>query len=80
MNGRLFRVAFSFENITHIKNIMENLKVNWNEAKRKLKHKFIVLTDSDLLFVNGKQDELLGRLQKKLGKTREEIIKIISGS
>jgi uncharacterized protein YjbJ (UPF0337 family) len=37
-----------------------------------------MLTDDDLLFVEGKQDELLGRLQSKLGKTKEEIRKIIS--
>jgi hypothetical protein len=61
---------------------MENLtgiKVNWKETKRKLKLKFVVITDSDLLFVNRKQDEMLIRLQKKLGKTREEIVKLISG-
>ena len=60
---------------------MENLtdiKVNWNETKRKLKLKFIKLTDSDLLFVKGRQNEMLGRLQGKLGKTKEEIILLIS--
>jgi len=60
---------------------MENLtdiKVNWNETKRKLKLKFIELTDSDLLFVKGRQNEMLGRLQGKLGKTKEEIILLIS--
>jgi uncharacterized protein YjbJ (UPF0337 family) len=58
---------------------LTGIKVNWKETKRKLKLKFIVITDSDLLFVNGKQDEMLSRLQKKLGKTREEIVKLISG-
>jgi uncharacterized protein YjbJ (UPF0337 family) len=60
---------------------MENLtdiKVNWNETKRKLKLKIIELTDSDLLFVKGRQNEMLGRLQGKLGKTKEEIILLIS--
>jgi uncharacterized protein YjbJ (UPF0337 family) len=51
---------------------------NWKEIKGKLKQKFAMLTDDDLLFVEGKQDELLGRLQSKLGKTKEEIRKIIS--
>jgi len=54
------------------------LKGNWNEIKGKLKQKFAMLTDSDLLFLEGKQDELLGRLQIKLGKTNEEIKKIIA--
>ncbi len=53
------------------------LKGNWNETKGKLKQKFALLTDSDVLLVEGKQDELLGRLQIKLGKTKEEIHKII---
>ena len=54
------------------------LKGNWNEIKGKLKQKVAMLTDRDPLFLEGKQDELLGRLQKKLGKTNEEIRKIIA--
>jgi uncharacterized protein YjbJ (UPF0337 family) len=60
---------------------MENvtaLKGNWNEIKGKLKQKCAMLTDSDLLFLEGKQDELLDRLRTKLGKTNEEIKKIIA--
>ena len=60
-----------------MKNITE-LKENWNETKGKLKQKFAMLTDSDVLFVEGKKDEMLGRLQIKLGKTKEEIQKIIA--
>lgn len=54
------------------------LKGNWDEQKGKLKQKFAILTDDDLLLVEGKHDEMLGRLQIKLGKTKEEIQKIIS--
>ena len=60
---------------------MENtteLQGHWNETNGKLKQKYAKLTDNDLLLVDGKQDELLGRLQIKLGKTKEEIQKIIS--
>ncbi len=46
---------------------------NWNEIKGKLKQKYGDLTDDDLAFAKGKEDELYGRLQKKLGKTKEEI-------
>lgn len=53
------------------------VKGNWNEKKGKLKQKFAVLTDNDLLYEEGKQDEMYGRLQIKLGKTKEEIRKII---
>jgi hypothetical protein len=50
---------------------------NWSETKMKLKQKFIILTDTDLLYVDGKE-EMLDRLQVKLGTTKEEIIRIIS--
>jgi uncharacterized protein YjbJ (UPF0337 family) len=60
-----------------MKNTIE-LKGNWNETKGKLKQKFAILTDSDLLLLEGKQDELLGRLQVKLGKSKEEIQKLIA--
>ncbi len=49
------------------------LKGNWNEIKGKLKQKYGQLTDDDLAFANGKDDELLGRLQSKLGKTKQAI-------
>lgn len=55
-----------------------NSKGIWNEQKGKLKQKFAVLTDNDLLLEEGKNDELLGRLQAKLGKTKEEIQNIIA--
>ena len=60
-----------------MKNITE-LKGNWNELKGKLKQQYAMLTDDDLLLLEGKQDELFGRLQTKLGKTKEEIQKLIS--
>jgi uncharacterized protein YjbJ (UPF0337 family) len=53
------------------------VKGNWNEQKGKLKQKFADLTDNDLLYEQGKKEEMLGRLQIKLGKTREELHKII---
>ena len=53
-------------------------KGNWNEQKGKLKQKFAEVTDNDLLFVSGKKDELRGRLQKKLGKSKSELRKIIA--
>ena len=53
-------------------------KGNWNELKGKLKQKFSNLTDDDLMFAEGKEEELFGRLQTKLGKTNEEVRRIIS--
>jgi uncharacterized protein YjbJ (UPF0337 family) len=49
------------------------LKGNWNEVKGKLKQKYGQLTDDDLMFADGKEDELLGRLQKRLGRTKDEL-------
>jgi len=48
-------------------------KGSWNEIKGKLKQQFGNLTDDDLTFADGKEDELLGRLQKKLGKSKEDL-------
>jgi len=48
-------------------------KGNWNIAKGKLKQKFARLTDDDLQFVEGKEDELIGRIQKRTGQSRKEI-------
>ena len=49
------------------------IKGSWNEIKGKLKQKYADLTDDDLTFAEGKDEELLGRLQKKLGRTKEDI-------
>lgn len=53
------------------------MKGAWNEVKGKLKQKYGELTDDDLAFADGKEDELLGRLQTKLGKTKDELRKEI---
>ena len=54
------------------------LEGNWNEMKGRLKQKFAMLTDNDLMFAEGKKEEMFGKLQIKLGKTKEEFQKIIS--
>ena len=53
------------------------IKGNWNELKGKLKKKYAVLTDNDLMYEVGKEDELYGRLQKKLGKSKSDLQKLI---
>ena len=50
------------------------LKGNWNELKGKIKQKYADLTDDDLKYEEGKDDELIGRLQQKIGKTKDEVI------
>jgi uncharacterized protein YjbJ (UPF0337 family) len=55
------------------------VKGNWNEQKGKLKQKFATLTDNDLMYEEGKEDEMLGKIQIKLGKSKEEFQKIIAG-
>lgn len=54
------------------------VKGNWNEVKGKLKQKFGQLTDDDVMYEKGKEDELYGRLQKRLGKSREEVDRILN--
>lgn len=53
-------------------------KGNWNEVKGKIKQKWGDLTDDDLKFQEGKEDELVGRIQRKTGESREEVIKYIN--
>jgi len=53
------------------------IKGNWNEIKGKLKQKYGQLTDDDLTFAQGKEDELLGRLQQRLGKDKEDLRRTI---
>lgn len=54
------------------------IKGNWNELKGKIKQKYGQLTDEDLAYAEGKEDELLGRLQKKTGKTKDDLIEEIN--
>jgi uncharacterized protein YjbJ (UPF0337 family) len=58
---------------------MNKLKIkgSWNEIKGKLKQHYGNLTDDDLVFSEGKEDELLGRLQRRLGKTKDELRQMI---
>ena len=53
------------------------LKGSWNEIKGKLKQKYAQLTDDDLTYIEGKDYELIGRLQKKLGRSAEEVRKML---
>jgi uncharacterized protein YjbJ (UPF0337 family) len=55
----------------------KELKGNREEQKGKLKQKFAVLTDNDLMFKEGKKEEMLGRIRAKTGKSKEELEKII---
>jgi uncharacterized protein YjbJ (UPF0337 family) len=54
------------------------IKGNWNEVKGKLKQKYADLTDDDLMFEEGKEDEMYGKIQKRIGKTKDEITKWIA--
>jgi uncharacterized protein YjbJ (UPF0337 family) len=56
----------------------QETKGNWNEMKGKLKKKFAILTDNDLMYEEGKKDEMFGKLQQKLGKTKDELNKLIA--
>lgn len=55
----------------------DKIKGNWNQIKGKLKQKYGNLTDDDLAYTEGKEDELLGKLQKKTGESKEKLKDII---
>ena len=50
-----------------------NLKGNWNVIKGKLKQSYGELTDDDLKYTDGQEDELIGRIQKKIGSTADDV-------
>ena len=56
---------------------INTIKGNWNVTKGKLKQKYAQLTDNDLTYIEGKEEELLGRIQKRTGRTREELEKFL---
>lgn len=55
-----------------------SMKGTWNQVKGSLKQKYAQLTDDDLLFEEGKEDEVIGRIQKRTGETKENIRSFIS--
>ncbi|MNS03932.1 hypothetical protein D3C72_352780 [compost metagenome] len=57
--------------------LQDKLKGNWNIVKGNLKQQWANLTDDDLLYEEGKEDELVGRLQQKTGETKEKINEFI---
>jgi uncharacterized protein YjbJ (UPF0337 family) len=58
----------------------DKVRGNWNVVVGKLKQEYGDLTDNDLVYMDGKEDELLGNLQKKTGQTREQLEKFINSS
>ena len=60
---------------------MDKLKINgnWNELKGKVKQHWGSLTDDDLTYKEGREDEMIGKIQKKTGEAREQVIKYING-
>lgn len=54
----------------------EEIKGTWNEFKGKLKQKYAELTDDDLMYEEGKEDEMWGKLEQKLGKAKKEIMSL----
>jgi len=51
----------------------DRLKGNWNELKGKIKEEYAEMTDDDLTYQEGQEDQLLGRLQQKMGKSKQEV-------
>jgi uncharacterized protein YjbJ (UPF0337 family) len=77
-----FLIYYFNQIITLIKNyVMDKLEIkgNWNEWKGKLKQSYGNLTDDDLRYQEGKDDEMWGRIQKKTGKTKDDLIRWLRG-
>ena len=54
-----------------------HIEKDWQTTKKKLKHNFRHLTEKDLCFKQGREEELIGRLERKLGNNKSEVIEII---
>lgn len=67
----------SEKSIKQIKMNKQEVKGMWDQQKGKLKQMFANLTDDDLMFAEGKKDEMLGKLEIKLGKSKAELDKIM---
>lgn len=74
-----FKTYNQTNHIIKTDNIMNelNIKGNWNEKKGKLKQKYAELTDNDLRYAEGKEEELVGRIQQRLGTSKKEARNII---
>jgi uncharacterized protein YjbJ (UPF0337 family) len=77
-NQIFFSVVLTTIHLT--KNIMDKLQIKggWNEVKGKIKKAYGDLTDDDLAYQEGKDDEMLGKLQQKTGKSRDELVRWIN--
>lgn len=80
MGGTVISLVLSTKEFYHPKNITimssstsDKLKGNWNIIKGKLKAKYADLTEDDLLYEEGKEDELIGKIQKRTGQAKENI-------
>jgi uncharacterized protein YjbJ (UPF0337 family) len=59
-------------------NLGQSIRQRWNEARAKLKKRYVMLTDDDLVLKTGRETELIGRLQNKLGVQKDEVMKILA--
>lgn len=57
----------------------DKLKGNWNQMKGKVQQQWADLTEDDLLYEEGKENELLGKIQEKTGETKENVMDFING-
>ncbi len=63
--------------MNNLNSMSDKLKGTWNVLKGKLQQEYADLTEDDVLYEEGKENELYGRLQKRLGKTKEEVNELI---
>ena len=74
-----FVICKSIDNLNHEKmKAIQNIGISWKEQKSKLKEKIVILTNNDLAFEDGIKEEVLGKLEITLGKTKEQLHAIIA--
>ena len=73
MTNYLITLFFNHKTYFRMSAITDKVKGNWNVVKGKIKEEYAELTDDDLTYEEGQEDQLLGRIQRKTGKTKEQI-------
>ena len=63
-------------NLNHMEKLI--IRGDWNILKGKLKQLYGNLTDDDLLYIKGKEEELIGRIQRRIGKTKQQVVELLS--
>lgn len=68
-----YSIIYLTKNLLKMSGFTDRVKGNWNELKGKIKQEYAEVTEDDLAYEEGQEDEMLGRIQKKIGKSKQEV-------